>query len=129
MTGSGPLIVVHGDLSRYELGAGDDTGDVSLIWPRAGFVSGLLLLPLSGSDADLAALALRLRTGSREDLITDGRSHHQVLGYELAGSGRRWFELQIPVRSGDEWIATVTNQGAGTLAATLLYRVEPPEDR
>lgn len=116
----GPALYSVSAFAGQTVGAGSSIGPIAFQWPRMLFVTGLLLVPQSGSAVDLASLSLQIQDESFADLMSDGSMLSRAPGLALHGQGFRPFPLQRPVMAGDEWRFTVTNAtGAGIALACL----------
>lgn len=98
---------------------GSATG--SFEWPRAGKCSGILLVPHSGTEADLASLALSILDEDGRQMVSDlGRSvpslevqPHAVPCLSLFGTEFLPMKLQRVIkRSGEVWTFEILNASA-----------------
>ncbi len=120
----GPVLYIVPGSSNVSIGAGT-TLLLPFKWPSARFVTGLLVLPLSGVPADAARLEVAITDETQQQIIADGFGG-TFAAPGLAMSGLvAWnpLPLQRPVAAGDPWGISVANVGAApiTLAALVLY--------
>jgi hypothetical protein len=121
----GPVLFSVRGISGVAVPNGSEVGPITFQFPRALFVTGLLLLPRSGSQADLAKLQLRIQDELQADMISDGSVLFEFGGLAMHGRCFRPYPLQRPVLDGDEWRFTVGNDGAAPITvATLAIIVE-----
>lgn len=107
------------------------------LFPRDLFVTGILVTPRgAAAESDLAKLALRIQDESFQDMISTGwqNDHFANCGALMrqpsslsAVTRLHPFRLQRPVRSHDEWLITLRNDGAAPIdvASVTLYFDEP----
>lgn len=120
--------------------AGGILGPITFQMPRSVFLTSILLLPTSGLRANMAKLKLRVQDECFEDLISTSDGGHEATLLSLCGTTpiaapmfdtlvlKRPFELQRPVRSGDCWLFTLTNNDAAApLAVEALLLFEEGE--
>lgn len=123
----GPVLYSVPGLSGITLAGGSSSPAVVFTWPRDLFVSGVLLLPLSGSPADLARLSLEVVDEYDEQIVSDATGEgFTVPGLALAGFGLRPFPLQRPVRAGQRWQMTISLEAGANETPTLLFWIENP---
>lgn len=109
---------------------GSVLGPVEFRWPRALFVTSLLLLPKSGARPDLAQLSIEIEDETQQQIVSSGNGQNQAAA-ALALNGQtpigpmltdlvlaRPFAIQRPVNTGDKWYITIRN-AAGGIALTV----------
>lgn len=129
----GPTVYKVIAASDAIIGAGLTLGPIEFQFPRSVFVTGISILPTSGLRADTAKLSVRIQDETFQDMISDGAGGHVGSVLSLMGTTviaplfdelvlHRPFKLQRPVRSGDSWFISITNNGLTNLKTeTLLY--------
>lgn len=119
------------------------TASLPFVYPKPGFVVGVLVVPrataLLSAAAQLAALALNVADENQEQLVSDSRGTNLVTsvggtarvlvggdGAALFGLSFRPFPLQRPASVRDRWTFQVQNFGAAiaTLAGVFIF-LEP----
>jgi hypothetical protein len=128
---SGPLrFVVPG--VAVAIPGGGAVGPITFRFPRALFVTSLLLLARSGARGDAASLRLRVQDESFADVIADGfGTSFSAPALSLSGLTVldpmfadlvvvRPFVLQRPVADGDTWRFTITNTFGAPITPELL---------
>ena len=98
-------------------------------WPFAAFCTGMCLVPLSGSAADLANVSLRFQDETAYDVFSDGGGQNfEQGGLSMVGRGLGNYQaLQRPIADGDEWLFTLFNgSGADITIAGLFFAFMRP---
>ncbi len=118
----GPALYSVRGLENLAIGNGVTVGPIAFQFPRAVFVTGLQLVPLSGSQADAAKLALRVVDELQSDFFFDGLGQNFTFPALAMGglSAPRVFPFQRPVAGGDRWNFYVTNNHSGALTVASL---------
>lgn len=134
----GPFSYSVTGITDVSVGAGSSVGPITFRFPRAVFVTGLVMIPRSGARADLAALRLRVQDESFAELVSDGRGVKLetgmlgLAGLTVVGPAFqelelvRAFALQRPLQVHDTWHFTVSNVGSGAVTPELHIQFEEP---
>lgn len=123
-----------------EIAAGSSLGPIRFRFPRALFVTSVLLLPRSGVRADMAALRLSIEDETQQQIFSSGDgTTNETTALSLMGlrpiNGpfvadlliARPFALQRPVNTGDLWLVTIQNTGAAPITPELIFGFEDGE--
>lgn len=128
----GPVLFSVPAFDLVTIPAASEIGPTLFRFPRALFVTGVLLLPDSGLRTEAASLRVRIQDATFQDLISDGQGFtfdapSLAMGGMGAEFGLRPFAMQQPVAAGDEWFFTVSNRSAADIlsGALLIYFEEP----
>jgi hypothetical protein len=132
----GPVSYTVGGITDVAIGAGLTLGPIRFRFPRAVFVSSIIMHERTGDPARLARLRLRIQDETSQDIITDGRSKNTVRGATINAltcldgpfaSGLvklRAFPIQRPVLDGDQWFISVTNDDVADRFCELHLQFE-----
>ncbi len=139
----GPSIYTVPDFRGATIVAGGSSA-AAFQFPRDLFVSHILVVPQSGTDADLASLTIQISDETGESLIGTGTTlEFSADCCALFGSAQAHFihapalpemhpfPLQRPIKAHDVWTLTVGNTSGADIvvAAVLLYIAEPRPPR
>lgn len=134
----GPVIYVPRGFANAIVPAAGQIGPLEFRFPRAVFVTGLLVMPSTGATADQGALSIQIEDETFQQIIGDGQGQSfDAPALALSGlgpsglmsfaGGWTWFALQRPVADGDLWNITVFNSSLAEIAVTALLRFDEPE--
>jgi len=117
----GPMVYTIEPFVGLSLGTGVTSAPALFKFPRAVFVTGLLLVPNDPSTLGQWSISIQDETSAW--LITDGQggTHEAAAGALFGLSHCRKFPLQRPVMNQDQWSITVTNNSTGTLSLAGLF--------
>lgn len=118
---------------EQSIAAGSSLGPIKFRWPRAVFVTSLLLLPRSGLSVDMAGLRLTIEDETQQQIFASGDGSANY-GAALGDTGlvtlaplmttlvkAAPFALQRPVNVGDLWLVTIANVGVNAVTPELLF--------
>lgn len=109
------------------LGAGPVTTDpIEVAFPSNGRVTCCMFSTEGGTDDELAGLWISIQDpAQRRTLNSIGEDGSFVNARALVGQGRRWFVLDMPVKSGISWRVRARNSIAGlVMVPEILLGIE-----
>lgn len=120
---------------------GTSVGPIAFRFPRALFVTGLVISTANGLASEVAALEVRIQDETFQDIITTGWTEQHETGcaglsaMQMLPNGPiaaalavvRPYPLQRPVNVGDEWFITIGNRYATPVTPELHFLFDDGE--